>query len=145
MPQRGRADTKAALGHDSEDCTNAISQSNLRKYVAHARATCRPKLHAIDQNKVSCLYAELRRESANCGGIPIAVRHLESLMRMAEAQVSQFQTCLLMSGEYNKRIQHLSRQKCPCVSMSVMMMSMLLWSTTIHSFHHGLQSSSSIC
>lgn len=86
MPQRGRADTKAALGHDSEDCTNAISQSNLRKYVAHARATCRPKLHAIDQNKVSCLYAELRRESANCGGIPIAVRHLESLMRMAEAQ-----------------------------------------------------------
>jgi DNA replication licensing factor MCM2 len=88
MPQRGRADTKAALGHDSEDCTNAISQSNLRKYIAHARATCRPKLHAIDQNKVSCLYAELRRESANCGGIPIAVRHLESLMRMAEAQVS---------------------------------------------------------
>lgn len=42
-------------------------------------------MHSIDQDKISHLYADLRRESATCGGVPIAVRHLESLMRMAEA------------------------------------------------------------
>ena len=30
-------------------------------------------------------YAELRRESIHAGGIPIAVRHIESIIRMAEA------------------------------------------------------------
>lgn len=42
-------------------------------------------MHSIDQNKISRLYADLRRESVTCGGVPIAVRHLESLMRMSEA------------------------------------------------------------
>ena len=31
------------------------------------------------------MYAEMRRESITCGGIPIAVRHIESIMRMSEA------------------------------------------------------------
>ena len=31
------------------------------------------------------LYAELRRESTVSDGIPIAVRHVESIMRMAES------------------------------------------------------------
>jgi DNA replication licensing factor MCM2 len=31
------------------------------------------------------LYAELREQSAASGGVPIAVRHLESMVRMAEA------------------------------------------------------------
>lgn len=69
---------------------DAISQDILRKYVAHARVNCRPRLQSIDQDKISRLYADLRRESATCGGIPIAVRHLESLMRMAEAQAKVF-------------------------------------------------------
>lgn len=32
------------------------------------------------------LYSDLRRESASSGGVPIAVRHIESVMRMAEAR-----------------------------------------------------------
>lgn len=32
------------------------------------------------------LYADLRRESSASGGVPIAVRHIESVMRMAEAR-----------------------------------------------------------
>lgn len=31
------------------------------------------------------LYKELRRESEASNGIPIAVRHIESIMRMSEA------------------------------------------------------------
>ena len=64
-----------------------LPQGFIRRFITHARTTCEPRLHSIDQDKISNLYADLRRESATCGGVPIAVRHLESLMRMAEAHV----------------------------------------------------------
>lgn len=35
--------------------------------------------------QIASLYAELRKQSALSGGVPIAVRHIESVMRMAEA------------------------------------------------------------
>lgn len=35
--------------------------------------------------QIASLYAELRGASAVTGGVPIAVRHIESIMRMAEA------------------------------------------------------------
>mmetsp|Transcript_15335 Transcript_15335/g.61683 ORF Transcript_15335/g.61683 Transcript_15335/m.61683 type:complete len:457 (+) Transcript_15335:1340-2710(+) len=62
-----------------------ISQITLRKYISYARNFCRPYLHSIDQNRIACLYADLRRTSLASGGVPIAVRHVESLVRMAEA------------------------------------------------------------
>lgn len=72
-------------GDDDDDGLQVIDQTMLRKYVAYARETCRPRLHSIDLDKASRLYADLRRESTNCGGVPIAVRHLESMLRIAEA------------------------------------------------------------
>jgi hypothetical protein len=51
----------------------------------YARHNVNPQLASMDQDKVARLYAELRRESAVSGGVPIAVRHLESIMRMSEA------------------------------------------------------------
>ena len=88
--REGNCDDQQSFLSDMTVChkNKAISQSFLRKYLAHARASCLPRLHTIDQDKISCLYANLRRESAACGGVPIAIRHLESLMRMAEARVS---------------------------------------------------------
>lgn len=68
-----------------DDGIDLISQTMLRKYVAYARDTCRPRIQAIDQDKVARLYADLRRESMACGGVPVAVRHLESLIRITEA------------------------------------------------------------
>eukprot|EP00588_Corethron_pennatum_P009749 CAMPEP_0194274018 /NCGR_PEP_ID=MMETSP0169-20130528/7211_1 /TAXON_ID=218684 /ORGANISM="Corethron pennatum, Strain L29A3" /LENGTH=922 /DNA_ID=CAMNT_0039017113 /DNA_START=77 /DNA_END=2845 /DNA_ORIENTATION=+ len=62
-----------------------IPQHVLRKYIQYARAHVRPRLQGFDRNKVSSLYVALRRESAQSGGVPIAVRHIESIMRMAEA------------------------------------------------------------
>jgi DNA replication licensing factor MCM2 len=64
-----------------------IDQELLRKYIQYARTNVRPDLrnNAFDQEKVASLYVALRRESANSGGVPIAVRHVESIMRMAEA------------------------------------------------------------
>ena len=57
----------------------------LKKYLIYAKRHFRPKLAKIDQDKVTQFYADIRRESNVAGGIPIAVRHIESLIRMSEA------------------------------------------------------------
>ncbi|KZV78893.1 MCM-domain-containing protein [Exidia glandulosa HHB12029] len=62
-----------------------IPQDFLRKYIMYARDKVHPKLHNIDMEKISFLFSDLRRESLATGSVPITVRHLESVMRMAEA------------------------------------------------------------
>lgn len=62
-----------------------IPQDLLKKYILYARDRIRPKLHSLDQDRLSRLYADLRRESLSTGSYPITVRHLESMIRMAEA------------------------------------------------------------
>lgn len=57
----------------------------LRKYIQYAREKVRPKLHHLDEDKLSRLFADLRRESLSTGSYPITIRHLESMIRMAEA------------------------------------------------------------
>lgn len=57
----------------------------LRKYIMYARDRIQPKIHQMDQDKIARLYADLRRESLAGGSIPITVRHLESMIRMSEA------------------------------------------------------------
>ncbi len=61
-----------------------IPQDLLRKYIVYAR-TLKPSLTNIDQEKVTRLYADLRKESEVSNGVPIAVRHIESIMRISEA------------------------------------------------------------
>lgn len=62
-----------------------IHQPLLKKYMQYARSQCTPALSHMDDSKIASLYAELRRESLLTGGIPIAVRHIESMIRMSEA------------------------------------------------------------
>lgn len=62
-----------------------IPQDLLKKYLAYARTTCHPQIGKIDENKLIELYQELRRDSITAGGVPIAVRHIESIVRIAEA------------------------------------------------------------
>merc|ERR1712025_207736 len=62
-----------------------IPQDLLRKYILYARERVHPKLHDMDQDKVAKMYSELRRESMATGSVPITVRHIESMIRMAEA------------------------------------------------------------
>merc|ERR1711936_1249042 len=62
-----------------------IPQELLRKYILYAREKIHPKLHQMDQEKVAKMYADLRRESMQTGSIPITVRHIESMIRIAEA------------------------------------------------------------
>ncbi len=69
----------------AENFLQPIPQDVLRKYIMYAREKIRPKLFEVDQDKLSKLFADLRRESMATGSYPITVRHLESMIRMAEA------------------------------------------------------------
>lgn len=51
----------------------------------YAKRIVHPKLSELDIEKVTQFYADIRRESNIVGGIPIAVRHIESVLRMSEA------------------------------------------------------------
>ena len=62
-----------------------IDQELLKKYIIYARRNVHPKLNEIDKEKVTQFYADIRKESSIVGGIQIAVRHIESVLRMAEA------------------------------------------------------------
>lgn len=68
-----------------EEEVSPIPQEMLIKYIHYARTKVHPKLHQMDMNKVSRVYADLRRESISTGSFPITVRHLESILRIAES------------------------------------------------------------
>jgi DNA replication licensing factor MCM2 len=69
------------------DSGDLIPQVLLCKYIQYARANCGPALRGgtFDQEKIASPYVQLRKESASSGGVPIAVRHIESIMQMSEA------------------------------------------------------------
>lgn len=62
-----------------------LSQEMLRKYITFAKQNCRPRLANANVEKISEVYATLRKEAAVSHGMPVAVRHLESMLRMSEA------------------------------------------------------------
>lgn len=62
-----------------------LPQDLLKKYLTFAKLNVFPSLHDADLNKLTQVYAELRRESSHGQGVPIAVRHIESMIRMSEA------------------------------------------------------------
>jgi len=62
-----------------------VSQDLLKKYILYARQYVNPQLSDLDQEKIVKFYTELRQESQKTGGISITVRHIESLIRIAEA------------------------------------------------------------
>lgn len=71
------------LSHSSNP--EVLSQDTLRKYITYAKLNVFPKLHDVDLEKLTHVYADLRRESSHGQGVPIAVRHIESMIRMSEA------------------------------------------------------------
>nr|CAD7408822.1 unnamed protein product [Timema poppensis] len=63
-----------------------IPQELLKKYIVYGKENVHPQLRSsIDQDKVASMYSQLRQESQATGSMPITVRHVESIIRMAEA------------------------------------------------------------
>eukprot|EP00924_Labyrinthula_sp_SR-Ha-C_P000992 maker-scaffold_7-augustus-gene-10.15-mRNA-1 protein AED:0.09 eAED:0.09 QI:0/0.5/0.6/0.8/0/0/5/1043/1253 len=56
----------------------------LRRYLAFAKKI-NVRMGSVDAKKISEVYSELRQQSAKFGGIPIAIRHLESFVRVSQA------------------------------------------------------------
>lgn len=103
------ANDQSEMMEDEPKQEGEIPQELLRKYILYAREKCSPKLYQIDQDKVARLFADMRRESLATGAYPITVsrpmffhhppcsprcfslltshqvRHLEAIMRIAEA------------------------------------------------------------
>ncbi|GAQ88362.1 DNA replication licensing factor MCM2 component [Klebsormidium nitens] len=75
----------ASLLPEAQVDDEVLPQELLRKYITYAKQNVAPKLHDADLNKLAQVYADLRRESMSGQGVPIAVRHIESMIRMAEA------------------------------------------------------------
>ncbi|XP_021890823.1 DNA replication licensing factor MCM2 [Carica papaya] len=62
-----------------------LPQDLLKKYITYAKLNVFPRLHDKDMVKLTTVYAQLRKESSHGQGVPIAVRHIESMIRMSEA------------------------------------------------------------
>lgn len=82
-----------------------IPQDLLRKYIIYARERIHPKFAKVDSEKISRLYTELRRESNLTGSIPITVRHIESIIRCAEAHARLHLRDAITDSDVNLAIQ----------------------------------------
>jgi DNA replication licensing factor MCM2 len=83
-PRANHVEEETRTRDESAD-KEILSQAMLRKYITYAKMHSNPKLRESDLEKVALVYADLRRESMHGQGVPIAVRHIESMIRMAEA------------------------------------------------------------
>merc|ERR1719253_2129420 len=62
-----------------------IDQELLKNYIVFARKNVFPKITNIDKEKLANFYKLIRSEAFKSGGAPMTARHVESIIRMAEA------------------------------------------------------------
>ena len=68
-----------------KDDSERYDLQTLKNYIKYARDTCRPQLTNANTEIIKQFYMKLRQESIDSSGINIAVRHIESLVRMSVA------------------------------------------------------------
>merc|ERR1719409_1260774 len=62
-----------------------IDQETLKNYIVFARKNVFPKITNIDKEKLANFYKLIRAEAFKSGGAPMTARHVESIIRIAEA------------------------------------------------------------
>merc|ERR1739845_272356 len=62
-----------------------IDQELLQKYIIYARQRIKPQVSDIDKDKLANFYKDIRAEAFRGGGAPMTARHIESIIRIAEA------------------------------------------------------------
>ena len=63
-----------------------LSRSQLRKYIAYARAHVQPTLSDAARRVVEEFYLQLRAKQRGADSVPVTARQLESLIRLSEAR-----------------------------------------------------------
>merc|ERR1719198_1604099 len=62
-----------------------IDQELLKNYIVFARKHVFPKITSLDKEKLTNFYKLIRQEAFKSGGAPMTARHVESIIRIAEA------------------------------------------------------------
>merc|ERR1712125_245626 len=62
-----------------------LPQDVLQRYIVYARQRVFPKIMDLDKEKLSNFYKDIRAEAFRSGGAPMTARHVESIIRIAEA------------------------------------------------------------
>lgn len=68
---------------ETVDTRPYVPHDFLKEYIKYAREKCRPKLPDKHLDIIKQFYLKLREESTKTGGINIAVRHIESIIRLS--------------------------------------------------------------
>ncbi|OLL26619.1 DNA replication licensing factor mcm2 [Neolecta irregularis DAH-3] len=97
-------ETDGELAQEARPSAGSIPQDLLKKYILYARERCKPKLHQMDQDKVSRVFSDMRRESLATGSFPITVRHLEAIIRLAEAHAKMSLSNLVREEDIDEAI-----------------------------------------
>ncbi|RCK62790.1 DNA replication licensing factor MCM2 [Candida viswanathii] len=101
---RTRSERIEQMNKEKELEISPIPQDLLIKYIQYARVRVQPKLHQMDMDKVARVYADLRKESIATGSFPITVRHLESIIRIAEAFAKMRLSEFVSQNDLNRAI-----------------------------------------
>jgi DNA replication licensing factor MCM2 len=67
------------------DFVEPIDQELLKYYIIYARQNVHPKIGDIDKEKLAMFYRDLRAEAFRSGGQAMTARHVDSIVRLAEA------------------------------------------------------------
>ena len=102
--KQSRKQKMSQISKEKESEISPIPQDLLVKYIHYAKVKVQPKLHQMDMDKVSRVYADLRRESITTGSFPITVRHLESILRIAESFAKMRLSDFVSQGDLNRAI-----------------------------------------
>lgn len=67
------------------DHVQPVDQELLKYYIIYARKHVHPSVSGVDMEKVANFYKDIRAEAFRSGGAPMTARHIDSLVRIAEA------------------------------------------------------------
>ena len=82
-PYQEKFDLKNNLLKEDKSKLPQLNADFLRGYIKYAKEKCRPELTEKNREIIKQFYVKLREESKNSGGMNVAVRHIESIIRMS--------------------------------------------------------------
>lgn len=87
------------------DFTEPIDQDLLKYYIVYARQRIFPKITDIDKEKLANFYKDLRAEAFRSGGQAMTARHIDSIVRLAEANARMELRQHVLSKDLDNAIQ----------------------------------------